>query len=292
MDYTTTEMVNRVKRAIAPGYPSTYNDDELIAFLDEEYREVTIPLVLSCYEDYFVTSKDVAMPADSFTGILMPRRSIGVKLREVLAINSANPTRSVKLPILDYADVGSYNRGCYFKGNRLFVANGETLSGLDTLRLFYYGRAGSLTAETNAAEITAIGASSYTVSTVPSGWVVGTVLDVIQGVPPFELFAEDVTITNIAGNEIFFSELPSEDAVEGDWLSLQETSPVARVPFETFGLIVQGACLKILEAKADPHVEMASNKYQQMMKTTVDLIKPRIDAEPMIKRGGGLMRGF
>lgn len=81
---TTTDLIAAVKRRISfPVDQSTFSEDDIIAFLNEELMISQVPSVMEFHENYFVYNQQVPL-LPSVERYQIPDRAIGMKLRDVM----------------------------------------------------------------------------------------------------------------------------------------------------------------------------------------------------------------
>lgn len=86
---TSDDIIDAVKRKIMfPISQSTFDEDDILAFANEEMASSQVPSILQFHEEYFVTSKTVALVANK-SRYPIPDRAIGLRLRDLFFIDSA-----------------------------------------------------------------------------------------------------------------------------------------------------------------------------------------------------------
>lgn len=296
--YTADALIDRVKLYVSvPSVQPGYNDTKILDLLNQHMQDIVASLLISEREDYLVRGdQDVAMPVATSTNIselvLFPSRAVGNKLREVKFVGINNGSSIINPPKIELEEIDGnvypfayrdtpYAYGFITEGDGIRVLNPGGFSGYN-LRMYYYQRPSDLVKVSDVAQITAIdtGTFTYTVSSVPSTFSIGTLTDLVRAKPPLRTNAVDQAITNIVGNNITYASLPSTLMQVGDYICLAEQSPVPLIPKECLSYLVQWAVVKILEAQNDQSglaiATQALLKYESAM---MDLLSPRVDGE-------------
>ncbi len=82
--FTTSDLIAAIKRRISfPTDQSTFDDPDIIAFLNEELMISQVPSVMEYHENFFVYKAQVAL-RQNVNRYQIPDRSIGMKLRDVM----------------------------------------------------------------------------------------------------------------------------------------------------------------------------------------------------------------
>lgn len=283
MAYTTADLVDQIKKkAFIPSTQATFTDEELLELATDEMRDYIVPLIKSTREEYYLTFEDFAITNEQkFARI--PPRALGMALREVAFIQGGVERNMPRLSIEDkvYNEANGYSNGFYLQGDKVYVFGSQS----GTMRLYYLIRTGKLVETTDAANITSIDRDTGAIvcSSIPSSWGVSNTIDFIRARPGFEHLALDVTINNLdtGTNTITFAtgDIPEELEV-GDWISLEDTSPVPQIPPEWFSYLAQAVAAQVLESLGD--IEAAGKAEAKMMriqKNILDLITARVSGE-------------
>lgn len=309
IDYTSDALVESVKRrGLIPNSQQLYTNSEMCKILTEELHSCILPMLMSMNEDYFVYDYDQNFTVGVNT-YNIPQRAVGVKVRDVVLLNSNN--QEVSLPRLDPDFIKKqwvstnfspwYNsRGFYFKNNKVYIYPDVSNYSSFSLRIKYYRRPNNIVPTTECGRITAIdtGTNVVTLTRLPSTWTTATTFDIIQGRPPFDSLDDDATITAYDSNNktITLTTLPT-DMIVGDWVAEANCSPIAQLPYEVFNILEQRAVVKVLEGLGDTQgLKQAAEVYTDMIDKFQKLITPRADGSPKrIRRssvlfGGGRVR--
>lgn len=80
---TSSELIATVKRKISfPTYQSTFSDDDVLAFANDEIRDSLLPNILKYHEEFFVTSTSMSL-VENQSSYPIPNRAVGMKLRDI-----------------------------------------------------------------------------------------------------------------------------------------------------------------------------------------------------------------
>lgn len=279
MAFNNTTLLDQIKaRALIPTDQTTYTDADLLELATDEMYSTILPMIMRTRNEFYVTSSDHSITSSS-RSIDIPYRAIGLAVRDVVKVSGDD---EYDMPMISPENkdlfTGTNGYGFYVKGNKLIVTG--TWSG--TVRLYYYQRPGSLTETSNARQITAIdtGTNTITVASVPTDWTTSTVIDLVDYRPGFDTLSSDLTISSISGTDIVLPSLPDGLAVN-DWITVAETSPVAQIPAEFHPYLAQLVAVKVLEGVGDfEGMQAAQSKLEQLERSALTMISPRIKGEP------------
>lgn len=280
---TTSELIAEVKRrASVPTTQILFSVADFEAFLNDEMFSRIVPLIMRSREEFFVQYETTAIVADQ-AEYDIPSKAIGMKLRDVILLDSANNQQNV--PRLSPEEVSLNYVPSQAPYGFMLRANKVTLiptpkSSTHSLRLSFFRRPNKLSS-TRGRQITAIdtGTNTITVSSIPSGWVIGTELDIQTHDYNFELAYEETAIVNISGTDITLTSVAN--LAVGDYVWEAGYCNVAMIPIEGHYLLAQAAAIKCLEALADHEAANdARQVYAMMEKDFIDTITPRVEGQP------------
>lgn len=81
---TSNSLISSIKRTISfPEAQSTFTDDDLLQFINEELMSSQVPSVMQFHESFFVYKKQVPLEANK-SRYAIPDRAIGMKLRDIM----------------------------------------------------------------------------------------------------------------------------------------------------------------------------------------------------------------
>jgi hypothetical protein len=275
IDYTTTQLiVNLKRRAMVPTAQNLFSTQDFLDVLNETLKETIIPTVKSVNEEYFVTYTDTAFVSGT-AAYDIPSAALGGALRNVTTVDSSG--EESKLSRIEPETLGSGLRpnGFYVQDNQVVVYPTPTQAG--TLRMRYERRTNELVATSSAGQVSVVGATTVTLSTIPSSWTTSTKVDAIAATPHFKLLGSNVTITNIASTVLTLS-VPSGLAI-GDWICPTGQSVIPQIPVEAQPLLCQAAALRCLKNMSDEAAQREKDTYAEMKADFLKLITPRVEGE-------------
>lgn len=285
-DYTTTALVADVKiTGMVPTIQPLVTDAQIITAMDQELHNELAPVLMGVMEEYFVTSSDIAVTTGT-ESYPIPQRAVGAKLRGVFWVNSSGgllhiPRRTLKDSRTSWPLSNAPFSGYYIQGNTIRFFPQAIPSG--TIRVYYYRRVSALVAESAAAEVTAVNTTTNkaTVTTYPSSWTTGTVIDSIQGFPHFDNVWTGKAIIGITGAGPYDIEVDDVgDLAVGDWLALEDESPIPQIPLEGHVLLTLATASTLLRQFADGKgVELLDQEYARKLQNFTNIINARVDSD-------------
>ena len=155
---TSDQLIAAVKRKISfPSEQSTFTDQEILDFANEEMMSTQVPSILQYHEDYFVFFEDVTLEENKLK-YMIPNRAIGMKLQDVGYVDSQGTVH--EMIRVDSGDKSYYNRtntnvdrnyaAYYTEGNRIVLVNTNITNPTGSLRFFYYLRPNQLVPNSRA----------------------------------------------------------------------------------------------------------------------------------------------
>jgi hypothetical protein len=280
--YTSQDLLDSINNKVfIPSTQDTFTDEDLLKIATDEMRDYILPKIKQTREEFFVTEKDHTVTTDT-DSIVVPDRAVGNAFRDVQLIQGGVKRILARLDLEDrvYESNSGPLRGYYFEGNKIKLIGSLT----GTVRLYYVRRPGRLVLPSEAGSITSItpGASTtvIAVSTIPSSWGAAETVDMIRSTSGFSTLVDDVSAT-ISGTDITVAntDVPSDLAV-GDWVSLQDTSPVPQVPAEWFSFLAQSVASQVLESQGDFEALSRSDmKKDKMEANALSLITARVQGQ-------------
>lgn len=291
--YTTNTLIESVKRrASIPETQQTFQEEDFLAFANEELDIGIIPHVLSFNEEYFVYTELVPLEAN-VSRYQIPSRAVGNKLREISYQDSSGNIFEMTRIRVD--DLPSYQNNViqssfttfYVEGNEIVLVpeTGSTPTG--SLRFSYYLRPNELVSEDRVAIITNVNTvtGEVSVSEIPDNIIVSETLDLIQTKSPHRTLALDLTATSINNitNTITFDvdDLPDNLAV-GDQIALSGETIVPQIPSDLHSMLAQRVAARCLESIGDVQgLGSANAKLAEMEQKTGTLIDNRVEGAPL-----------
>ncbi len=285
MLYTTTNLVDSI---VTRGqFPDTTNTKtisspaNLLNLATEELRLKILPMILDAGGEFYVRGLDIPVVSGQ-TDYPLPTRASGNVLRSIRLVNGESdmpftaldrdtlPTISASQPL-----------GYYFENNNIVLYPAPATSGL-TIRTKYFIRPNRLEQVANCAQVSTIDTvtKQVVVSSVPSTWGVGTVLDWMAQAVPYACKSIDMAITVISGTTITFAALPS-NGLALDYLALAEYSPLPQIPEEFQALLAQMVVVRVHDALGNVQAyQNAQAELKMLMGSAISLITPRDQSHP------------
>lgn len=296
--YTSDSLIEAVKSTAAiPISQSTFTENDILRFANEELDATIVPLIMEMHEDFFLYSDTTSLVADTRTYDI-PYRAMGNKLRDVAYKDANSYTYEMfRIPVDRLSDyragdnVSSDPYEYYIKNNQInLIYNPSDTSG--SLEFFYYLRPNKLVQNSAAAVITAIDTdtSTVTVSSLPTTITSSTPVDFIQQRSPHRLLAFDQTptITNSTLKTITFSSLPTGLRV-GDHVALAEQCIIPQIPSEAHPLLVERVVYRVMEAQSDVQgMQVAASRIKEMENKAGRIFDNRVEGSPqkIVNRNG------
>lgn len=290
-------MIRNIKRRCAvPTSQLTYTESDFAELCTDELQETVVPLLMSTREEYFVESYDVATPADK--RIPFPPNTVASKIRSLVYVQQSSPPVYINLPRLDFdvvAGVGFSNfntlAGFYIQGNDMVLYPPTSVPVGTMLRMMLYRRTLSLAPPALYGRITSIDTVLNTVvlDFVPTTWVVGTELNSINSISPFDTTNASATIVTVSSPTL---ELTSIDGMSvGDYISEVGFSAIPQIPVEAQGYLAQVTAAKCLEGLGDQSgMQAAMAKAMELKTNLLIMISQRVDGsvKKVMNPSGGL----
>lgn len=306
-----SELIRSIKsRMMLPESNSTFSDDDLIAFANEEILIGLVPSILQMKDDY-LTAKYITHINSPQVKYPLPERALGNKLRDVAySSDGLNEYEMTQINSDEkYSGIGmttntGYMRQFYMQGDSivLYPDINSTVTGF--LYFYYYMRPNSLVKDAAAATITAIDkvTGDITVSNLPSTYTINSTFDFIKRNSPHSIMSNtkgtpaiDIVITNIQNTSKIITlaniaDIPYELKV-GDFIALAGESPIPNVPTELHSVLAQRVACRVLEAIGDTAgLANANNKLQEMEGKTGILLDSRVEGAVHKVRNRGTTR--
>lgn len=305
IDYTTVDLIKSIKRrASIPTQQQLFADIDFVELANDELDSSIVPLLMRVREEYFVEYKDYQIGLGYKFEI--PFNAIGLKLRSVCIVVNVGTTSEqiISLPRFDLETIGSNNKGLYSLTNNSPGVTGFYLEDNSVvlypqvnsytngvLRLYFLKRPLKLTVITNSGMIKSIntGTKEIVLSSVPSDWVVGSVLNAVSQVPGFKTTNSKITITSLSNPTVTLDTV--EGLGVGDYITLQGYSVIPQIPVEAQKVLAQSTVVKCLEALGDREgMKVAEAKLEQNKQDMLVLISPRVEGAS--KKVTNVGRGF
>ena len=298
--YDMEQMIANIKRRCAvPTSQLTYTEDDFTKLCTDELQDEVVPLLMSTREDFFVEPYDTTV---SSTGVMpFPANTVASKVRNICFMQQTSPLILANLPRIDLdvvAGVGYFNystlAGFYVQGNDFVLWPPQSLPVGTNIRVYIYRRTLVLAQPSAYGQVVSVDTRAKTVvlDSVPPVWIVGTVLNSINGTTPFNITNDAMTITTLSSPTI---ELDTVDGISvGDFISEQGFSAIPQIPIEAHGYLAQLTAAKALEGLGDhAGLEAALARAEKLKDNLMIMISQRVDGsvKKVMNPSGGLRLG-
>lgn len=295
---TVSELLKSIKsRMMLPEANSTFSDDDLISFMNEEMLIGLVPSILQMKDDY-LTAKYIAPIQSPQVKYPLPERALGNKLRDMsYSSDGINEYEMTQINSDEkYSGVGmttntGYMRQFYMQGDSivLYPDINSTVQGF--LYFYYYMRPNTLVKDAAVATITSINRTTgaIVVDKVPTTYKIDLTFDFVKRNSPHSIMTKidgtpaiDVAVTNIqsSAKTITVSDvsfIPNNLQV-GDYISIAGESCIPNVPTELHMVLAQRVACRVLEAIGDTAgLANANQKLQDMEGKTAVLLDNRVE---------------
>ena len=279
---------------------TTFTDAKLIRIINKEILSKIVPIVISVREEYYAQSVLLTLTNDKYR-YTIPSRATGAAFKNLFWLRD----RTKLLERVPLARVNPHNLGnhirqrgpyCFFlEGDQILLDKiPSSISSTEDLLCAFHRRPNEVVATTSATKITAksVGASTttFTVNTDLTGSLsAGSLIDFINGQPPFLLWAEDVAISSITATSIVVSnddiknEASEVEIGTNDYICAAGQTNIPMIPAEGFPLLNEFVCYRVMKAQG-AHDKLGDIK--ESIKANLDnfykLITQRVENEPEI----------
>ncbi len=312
MDYSTETLLAGAKlRTMAPANQFRFDDSDYLNLMSDDLNSILVPLIMSARENYYLTSRDYLIETSTVNGFgndpfgLTPfgsstpistsdllERAVGMITKDIWLIDS-NGVVLAQVPQLSFKDITS-TVGCagyYFENSRIVFHPVETFNNKN-IRVFTFRQPNKLIASSSCAKISFVntGTSEIQVDVVPTGWVIGTKLDILRGKQGFDSILDSVSISGITGNRLQLDSI-SPLITSNDLAVPEGYACVAQIPTNAYPLLEQRGAIKILEAMKDSEgVRNAMMQYQVLESAFKGVIANRSQSNLKNITGYGIWR--
>lgn len=280
--FSNDKLLEQVKRkAFLPANQNTFGDPEILEIAYDEIVNELLPAITSVREEYFVQKHDVTLDGSNTidTAFPIPARAVGMALREVSLVQGNIERNLARKDLEDKTYTTGTGQSYSFRieNNDILLFGSQT----GTLRMYYNLRPSQLVTTSQARKIIGItNSNTFTINSVPSGWAIGTKIDIISHKPGFHVRNVSAEITGLTGSTVTIDQTLDTNAVVNDWVSLEDTSPVPNIPQEFFQYLAQATAVHILESLGDTEaMQLAAQRLGQMKINALRLISPRVEGQ-------------
>lgn len=289
----STKLLEHIKRkGHIPNSQVTFQDDDLLAFANEEMQIGLVPSVLQMHEEYFVYPLNVPLVANT-SSYDIPPRSIGQKVREVFYLDVNSNYREMarinpdQVPYYGNSANDSLPRTFIIENNSIVLLPTIGSSPVGSIMFKYFMRPNELVVYTdNVCQITAIDSVTgiLTVDQIPSAISNNVLVDMQEQVGGHRLKGYDITISSVNSStntiNITPSLIPSNLSI-GDYISPAGTCFIPMLPDELHSVLAQRVVCELLESQKDTEgLSSAKAKLAEMEAKTQILIDNRTEGQP------------
>lgn len=296
---TSDDLIESVKRKIAmPISQNTFNEDDILAFANEEMMIGQVPSMLQYHEEFFVYSDDIPLVYNVFK-YPIPNRAIGMKLRDMFYVDTmGNAYETVRINPDDksYFQVSTSASPAvhkfYCQGNEVVLVPNHNHTASGVLRMYYFIRPNKLVRDSKAMIIQSItdmgnNTTKFIVDKFPLT-VNGVVdlaltnkLDILQTGAGHRIFKYDVSIINMNVGELSITisndDVPTDLKI-GDYFGRQYECIIPQIPDDLHISLSERTCARILSAQGDLQgVADINTKLQEIESRQGSLIDNRVE---------------
>jgi hypothetical protein len=271
---------------------NTYQLADIVTLMDCKLTLNIVPLLKKTQQNYFVMNVDVPI-IQGTSSYTMPMRSIGNALRDVVLLDASGNEVALNNLEREYIKVqfpfnyvpSIWSFGQYVTANEVNLYNTMIQSYTAyKLRFITERRPGALTLSTNCGQIQNIAGNVLTLSYVDPTWTTAQTFDIINNLPPFQSIADDVAITNIVGNNVTLSSVPS-GLGQNQWFCPAMLSCIPQIPYEFFPLLVSYTVAEIAQALDMAQLLASANaEIEKFEANALALVRPRVTGSPKVIR--------
>lgn len=302
--FTSDTLIESVKRrAMIPESQSTFTDDDLLAFANEEISLGMVPYIMSMQEEYFIFRQNEDLVANT-SNYAIPYRAIGNKLRDLFYEDEQGNLREMTQISPDdrafYGTNSNLNSFAmfYLQGSEIFLIPEASATVTGSLQFVYPLKPNQLVSEDRIGVISAINTSTgvITVDAVPDNITTGSLVDFLQTKAGHKTYAFDITVvgTNPSLNTITVAaaDIPSGLSI-GDHIASQNECMIAQIPDDLHVILAQRVACRALESMGDSQgLQNANAKLAEMEQKAGMLVDNRvIGASKKLVNNKGLLRG-
>lgn len=300
----TEDLIASIKRrTLAPISQQTFQNEDLIALLNEELEIDLIPEIISVRQDFFKQS--VVIPILSgLSNYRIPQRAAYGSLCDVFWLDPNN--NRFRIPLMTLDRLGTIDLTA--SGNRPigYMMQDDTIvlypppNVGSNLEVWFYCRPNDLVATTDCAAIVSastVGATTtFTVDTDLTALLsTGSLIDFVSAQSPFQLWAQSVEVTSVSASQIAVAKSDVSNAVNvvlpqvGDYIAQEMTTNIPMVPQEFHVILAQMVAARLMEGLGDlQKLEAVNAKLMAMKRQALSMIQNRVedDIKPVVVRGG------
>jgi hypothetical protein len=290
---TVEKLLKSVKqRAAIPISQSTFTDQDILDFANEEMDIGLVPSILSYQEEYLVRDEDYQILSNVST-YPIPYRAVGNRLRDLSFVNTDGDIRLMTRIHLD--QIYAYQRDRTTENNYTYVVKGPyvelvprvTENAFGSLRMTFYLQPNRLVLPKRVGVITNIDRNTgiITMDKFPEGMTENTKIDLVQFRAPHTIIDYDVELTQV--NPVNFTvamdpaSIPASLTV-GDRVCHAGETDIPNVPSDLHVVLAHRTAARCLEAQGDTEgLRNANEKLVEMEMKTGDIINSRVEGSAL-----------
>lgn len=308
---TSSTLIESVKqRAMIPIAQSTFTNERLLAFANEELKIGMLPTIMTLHEEFLLQDELIPL-VDNTSRYDIPYRAIGGKLNDIVYQDSSSAmyemTRLTPADRIWWQSGGGFFNQFgrfYFENSQVVLVPPVINAGGASLAVFYYIRPNELVEQDRIATITAISTSGtdtiITVDQVPDNiraditdsTTQSNLVDFLQTKPGHKTYSFDFTLPagSIDTTSLTFTiptaSLPLDEAgslllVVGDCIASQGECFIPQIPTDLHVVLAQRVACRCLEALGDTAgLTNAKVKLDEMNAMLNNLIDNRAESSP------------
>jgi hypothetical protein len=289
--YTTADLVDNVLLiSHLPTGNNTFTATKIIQLADRELQTSIISQIQSTRGGYYLDYKDYAPTIDGL--YVIPRDCVAGTLENVELVSDTGIT---PISLLEESEQFSTvspsatSYGFFLRGNHVQIL---PTPGMGSVRLWYIRRPSRLILSSLAAQVTGVVGNTLSTFSLPTNLTIGSEVDVVGDQPPFNILGT-TSITAITGTDITLSD-PISNLNVGDWVALENQTPIPQIPVEFRALLEQRVVVKIYELQGySEKMKLAQQKLQELEKAMFKLITTRVKTKTKVimSVNGGFLSG-
>ncbi len=195
----TSELINSITlRASIPITQVTFQEPEMLVFINEEIDLGVVPHIMSYHEDYFLVQDEIKLE-NGVDKYQIPSRAVGNKLRDITFFDGGNRYEMTRVNIEDLVDRNSSFmpttlRQFYIEGDEIVISPNLASTG-NSLLVSYYLRPNTIVSENDVCYVTDVNKNNGIVSVdkYPEVFADTEMVDITAGKTPYRLIARELT---------------------------------------------------------------------------------------------------
>lgn len=264
--FDTQRLIDTIKRtANIPDNQSMISDAEILDFVNEEFNDNLIPLIIGKHEDYYTIREDIAVTDSSRRKYPIPYRAIGNKIEWFGYYSGGNEERPLEFNRVSFDQLqerssAGYNYGrnrFYFENENVVIDSVDSTIDADYLVFRYNITPNKIVESSRVCVITGIDTSTGTItvsSTIPSNFTTSSKIDFIKTKQPNNILNYDVDIVTFNSASKFFQVDPDDIPVSlavGDRICLAQETDLVYAPTALHATLATMVAVRILESQGD-----------------------------------------